>query len=217
VLTLKPFVVIGKWSLCIYMSQFMVWGSSNYLMMHYLPDWVPDYLGMTGDYDEVKEKYGDFLIPDAEDGGMTIRGRGRTGLPEWTRHVMVFQLVVVSGVIYNLVEQPLRKLLNRRIDEAWKPVWKRELKGLVYTLGQVNSKEAERDGVCGKCGSDCSSALKFCTKCGATVDASVQYQEANDESIDANYPVCGICSTVSPFPNAKHCCKCGAGYGKHSL
>jgi ribosomal protein L40E len=54
---------------------------------------------------------------------------------------------------------------------------------------------------------------KVCTKCGSTIDAAVQHHEAHSESIDANYPICGICSTVSPFTNAKHCWKCGA---KHS-
>jgi hypothetical protein len=198
-LTLKPLLVVGNWSLCIYMSQFMVWGTVNYFLGWL---WPPGLFGIFDPEDQFTN------YDPSSPRGVSLRGNAKPNLPEWTRHFMVLVLVLVSGVMYNLIEEPSRKYLNKRVDEAWRNT--REKKRLGYLLGRVASKEAEQDQVCGKCGSACTSALNFCTKCGATFASSVQHQDADDESTEDHYPVCGICSTVSPFPNAKHCCKCGA-------
>ena len=89
-LTLKPCMAVGEWSFCVYLSQFLVWGTTHLLLGR---------------------------------GGVTLIGAANSAamLPEWTRHLMVIQCVIISGVLFNVVEEPARRYLNGRIDEAWKP------------------------------------------------------------------------------------------------
>ena len=46
--------------------------------------------------------------------------RSRAGLPEWSRHLMMVELVVVSGMLFKFIEEPSRKYLVQKIDEAFK-------------------------------------------------------------------------------------------------
>jgi hypothetical protein len=92
VLTLKPCMLVGEWSFVIYLSQMLVWGTTHL------------FLGLGGV------------------AWMSAFGQhtNKANLPEWTRHVMVLELIVVSGVMFKLIEEPSRKFLTKRIDAAWK-------------------------------------------------------------------------------------------------
>jgi peptidoglycan/LPS O-acetylase OafA/YrhL len=184
-LTLKPCMIIGEWSFCIYLSQFMVWGTTHLLLGR---------------------------------GGVTLLGAMASGsnaeLPEWTRHLMVLQLVLVSGALFKLVEEPSRKYLNRRIDESWGTPATGPNQPSSPTVRQVSYVvgRAMPEQVCGQCGNVCAVDAKFCSKCGGMCAPRLQGLDSTAESTTTEYPTCGKCFVVSSYPNARFCCKCGATY-----
>jgi peptidoglycan/LPS O-acetylase OafA/YrhL len=182
ILTLKPCKLVGEWSFCLYLSQFLVWGTTHLV------------LGV---------------------GGVTMMsamGRhDKAHLPEWTRHLMVLELILVSGVMFKLIEEPSRKYLTKRIDASWK----------TKTAPQDNSATQNDAAVTERVPSKASSAPTAATTVGSggttPVPEAVDLEASNAAGGGpfgnaTDLPICGVCGATSKFPGAKFCQKCGAAY-----
>jgi peptidoglycan/LPS O-acetylase OafA/YrhL len=154
-LTLKPFMVIGEWSFCIYLSQFLVWGTTNL------------FLGER----QVTALGAQILRAD---------GQLRAQHPDWTRHLFVLELVVVSGLMFKFIEEPSRKYLMKRIDATWKPAAPAKVADDEWAVTQLRIRRPQDPReVCGKCHAVLRFVdAKFCTGCGAIVASPVQKRDS---------------------------------------
>ena len=87
---------------------------------------------------------------------------------------MVLELILVSGVMFKLIEEPSRKFLTKRIDASWKP------KTWVCACGRTNEHE-------------------FCGGCGARKTASAQNASVTpDDAAAERVPSKASSATTAP-------------------